>query len=192
MTPDIARCGALNRQGRPCRNPAGKGTTHLGLGRCRNHGGVSQVIHGRRARTPALRHHYAITSPELGELVAQYQSDPDPLNVLHEIAVLRALIHRAIEAIDESQTPPGKRSLERSIPDLIEHLSRVVSRVEKARARRSISEEEFVLLFRRVALVVKHHVRDQDILAAIARDWDSLKVTVSSTAKQDDGTQSPR
>ena len=192
MSGDYARCGALNRQGEPCRNRAGKGTSHLGLGRCRNHGGASQVIHGQRARTQALRRHYAITSPELGELVAQYQSDPDPLNVLHEIAVLRALIHCAIEAIDESQTPQGQRSPERSIPDLIEHLSRVVSRVEKARARRSISEEELILLFRRVALVVKHHVRDQDILAAIARDWDSLRVTVSSTVKHDDTLQSPR
>lgn len=180
MARENGKCGALNRQGTPCRNRAGKGTSHLGLGRCRNHGGASQVIHGQRARTPALRRHYAISSPEVGELVAQYQSDPDPLNVLHEIAVLRALIHRAIEQIDLSHIPPGNRSFERSIPDLIERLSRVVGRVEKARARRSISVEEFTIVFRRIALIVKHHVNDPHTLESIVRDWEALKVSLRS------------
>lgn len=189
MKTAFARCGALNRQGEPCRNRAGKGTSHLGLGRCRNHGGVSQVLHGQRARTAALRRHYATTSPDLRELIAECQSDPDPLNVLHEIAVLRALIYRAIEQTDAGHSPKG-RPFERLIPDLVERLSRIVSRVEKARARRSISEEELVVLFRRVALIVKHHVRDSDTLAAIAQDWESLRVTVSST-RIHDGHQSP-
>jgi hypothetical protein len=34
-------CGAKNRKGEPCGKPAGAGTPHVGVGRCRNHGGCS-------------------------------------------------------------------------------------------------------------------------------------------------------
>lgn len=34
-------CGAKTRAGRPCLKPAGAGTTHVGVGRCRLHGGAS-------------------------------------------------------------------------------------------------------------------------------------------------------
>jgi hypothetical protein len=37
----VGLCGAKTRQGTPCRRQAGAGTTHLGSGRCRNHGGAS-------------------------------------------------------------------------------------------------------------------------------------------------------
>lgn len=34
-------CGARNRAGNPCRQPAGWGTDHVGSGRCKLHGGAS-------------------------------------------------------------------------------------------------------------------------------------------------------
>lgn len=34
-------CGAKNRQGQPCRRSAGWGTGHLGVGRCKAHGGAT-------------------------------------------------------------------------------------------------------------------------------------------------------
>lgn len=37
-------CGATNRQGKPCQNPAGKATSHPGWGRCKHHGGRSQTV----------------------------------------------------------------------------------------------------------------------------------------------------
>lgn len=44
------RCGAKNRAGNPCSNVAGKGTTHVGYGRCSKHGGntPSGIKHGER------------------------------------------------------------------------------------------------------------------------------------------------
>lgn len=38
---DPVTCGAKTRAGKPCRLPAGHGTTHPGVGRCRRHGGAS-------------------------------------------------------------------------------------------------------------------------------------------------------
>lgn len=40
MDPD-EHCNARTRQGTPCQNEAGKGTQHLGEGRCSRHGGAS-------------------------------------------------------------------------------------------------------------------------------------------------------
>lgn len=34
-----AVCRGTNRKGEPCGNPAGKGTSHLGTGNCKHHGG---------------------------------------------------------------------------------------------------------------------------------------------------------
>ena len=35
------KCGAKTRRGKPCAFPAGHGTDHVGVGRCRRHGGAS-------------------------------------------------------------------------------------------------------------------------------------------------------
>jgi hypothetical protein len=37
----VEKCGAKTRAGRPCQLEAGKGTSHVGIGRCRLHGGAS-------------------------------------------------------------------------------------------------------------------------------------------------------
>lgn len=47
-------CGATTRAGGTCRNPAGKGTDHLGHGRCKNHGG-STPNHRKAGRTAKAR-----------------------------------------------------------------------------------------------------------------------------------------
>ena len=36
---DEGKCGARGRSGKPCGLPAGHGTDHVGIGRCRRHGG---------------------------------------------------------------------------------------------------------------------------------------------------------
>lgn len=41
MSTSNPTCGAKTRAGRPCRFPAGHGTDHVGVGRCRRHGGAS-------------------------------------------------------------------------------------------------------------------------------------------------------
>ena len=45
-------CGARTRKGTPCRRPAGWGTDHPGVGRCKYHGGATP----RGADSPHYRH----------------------------------------------------------------------------------------------------------------------------------------
>lgn len=52
----FARCGAKTRAGTPCAYPAGRGTDHLGYGKCKHHGGNSPsgTIAGARQMAIAL------------------------------------------------------------------------------------------------------------------------------------------
>lgn len=75
-----------------CRHRAGAGTTHPGEGRCKFHGGRQQndarVTHGRYS---------SIQTPRLRELLDAYAEDTDPLNVIQDLHLVRALITDYIE-----------------------------------------------------------------------------------------------
>lgn len=78
-----------------CRHRAGHGTEHVGVGRCHQHGGGEHTItHGQ------TRRYTFPTTERIGELVAQYENDPAPLNLLPELALLRALVVDFIERYD--------------------------------------------------------------------------------------------
>lgn len=93
--PKTPRCGAKNREGNPCGNPAGFKTDHPGVGRCHLHGGRSPAPTGRYSK---------INRKRLQELILEYQDDPDPLNLLSEVTLLRALLTEFIERFDEQDT----------------------------------------------------------------------------------------
>lgn len=79
-----------------CRHRAGHGTEHVGVGRCKGHGGGSddRIIHGqdRRYTFP--------TTKRIAALVEQFENDPAPLNLLPELALLRAIVVDFIERYD--------------------------------------------------------------------------------------------
>jgi hypothetical protein len=87
-----AACGARNRAGGTCGHPAGYGTPHPGEGRCKFHGGLNPVRHGRYS---------TIKRAEIRELIEHHEGDPDPLNLLPELATARALFQDFIDRYDE-------------------------------------------------------------------------------------------
>ena len=58
---------------------------------------------GTKLGDPRLKHgrYSSISRPRLRELIAQHERDPDPLNILPEIAALRALFQEFVERYDE-------------------------------------------------------------------------------------------
>jgi hypothetical protein len=88
-------CGAPKRaedvRGEPCRNAAGFKTNHPGVGRCFLHGGRNRITHGRYS---------GIQRESLRSLIEQHESDPDPLNILPELAAARALFQDFAERYD--------------------------------------------------------------------------------------------
>lgn len=82
-----------------CRAIAGTGTDHPGEGRCRFHGGNATVTTGKFVVT-----RYAnLENKRIRELYEQREQDTDPLNLLPEVALLRAVVHDFIERNDAFQ-----------------------------------------------------------------------------------------
>ena len=86
------KCNAMRRsrdgRGQRCRLSAGHGTGPPGVGPCKKHGGRlidANLTHGMSSR---------YLHEQLAPLIAQYQQDPDPLNIYPELAALRALLQR--------------------------------------------------------------------------------------------------
>src|SRR5690554_2057949 len=71
-----------------CKRQAGWGTDHPGEGRCRQHGGAD----GRPGiSSDGGRYSSSITYRPIRELLARYEQDPEPMNLLPEVLLLRAI-----------------------------------------------------------------------------------------------------
>lgn len=88
-------CGAETKQTEAryptCHRPSGWGTDHAGAGKCKLHGGSSPIYSGRYA---------TMKRPRIRDLIAHFEGDPDPLNILPELAAGRALFVDFIERYD--------------------------------------------------------------------------------------------
>lgn len=93
VEPHGGACGARTRSRGVCSHPAGWGTDHPGQGRCKLHGGATPVRHGRYS---------TIKRPELRELIERHRADPDPLNLLDDLAALRGLVEDYINRYDDT------------------------------------------------------------------------------------------
>jgi hypothetical protein len=83
-------CGAHSRTtGEACRNVAGKGTDHLGEGRCRYHGGATPIKHGLYSKIRRRR---------LGQRIAEIANGPDLMQLTDELAMLKALLEQQIDS----------------------------------------------------------------------------------------------
>ena len=96
LQPIERTCGAQlrGRVGTRCKQPAGQRTNHPGEGRCWLHGGLTPVRHGRYSK---------VVRREILELVNQMEQDPDPLNVLPELNMVRALLTDYINRYEENR-----------------------------------------------------------------------------------------
>src|SRR5262249_27164054 len=91
----ILPCGALCKStAKPCQNIAGKGTDHVGEGRCRLHGGATPIRHGLYSKVRRTR---------LGKRIAEIENDPDILDLYKELATLKALAEQAVEAYQQHE-----------------------------------------------------------------------------------------
>jgi hypothetical protein len=179
------RCDARHRQ-QPelrCQLPAGWGTSHPGSGRCKHHGGSSRITHGRYS---------TITRPAIqARLDALKAADPDPLDLLEKLHLLRSLLGDWLERYETYREAllawhaaghPDDGSRPRQLLEvtdagrLIERIARVAETVHKLREQHTISLETFRRLMEQMALVVTRYVSDGDTLRAIEQAWGEIRV----------------
>lgn len=94
-------CGALKKDGNFCKQPAGWQTGHPGTGKCKWHGGRA----GRKPKNltdSRMGGRYGnIRRSRIRELLKQFADDKDPLNLLPEVELLRAIMVDWMERYDE-------------------------------------------------------------------------------------------
>lgn len=179
-------CGAKKRQGPGCCSQvAGWGTDHVGEGRCKLHGGASRIKSGRwsRIHRESLR----------GKVEAFRQTDADPLDLVDDLALIRAL---TVDYLDRCQAEPladldpvdranaqgpdaRQQGLVLDAPTaarLIETGSRIAQRIHRIRKTGAITQRTFRRLQEEMARIVARHVQDRETLRAIGKEWGEIRL----------------
>ena len=167
--PVSMRCGAKKRQGQgKCQQHKGWGTDHVGQGKCKLHGGASPIKSGRYSM---------IKRKTVRDLAAGFESDPDPLNLLPELAQARALYQ---DYIDRCELPLNDDNHATWNPQnaaaLLGEISRAAKRIEDVRAQNAISRRDFYRVMTEMGRIVDLCVKDGGQLDMIHEQWGSIKL----------------
>lgn len=178
-----AICGAKKRDGSPC------ASKQMPNGRCRMHGGKTPIQSGRYS---------VVKRPRLAELIAKFEADTDPTNILPEVAMLRALITDYVERYDEftealiawhaDWREGGGHGKPHQVLDILSaakfigQIGSLVERIEKQRAEGAVSLEAVNRYVEQLGMEVvgalREAIADEDsrskALAAVDRRWESV------------------
>ena len=177
-------CGGAKRQGTgTCTQRAGWGTEHFGEGRCKLHGGNAPIKHGRYS---------TVTRERVRELIATFESDENPLDILPELAATRALFQDFIERYDEwreallawyeSYSGDKESSKPRQILDIsdaykiVSEITKIAKRIEDVRAQNAISRADFYRVLTEMGRVVDLVVQDEALREEVRDGWMEIRL----------------
>jgi hypothetical protein len=156
------KCGAKlrggARKGEPCAKPAGWGTDHVGQSRCRLHGGANPIKHGRYSKIARAR---------LGDQLKTLEADPDPMDLLPEIQLIRA---SAMHFLTKHGPSP-------MVAELLEKAARIVDLLQKHKKTGLVTMDTLNRVVEQLGVTVAKHVKDPEVLAAIERDWGLIQLS---------------
>lgn len=153
------RCGFVKKDGEPCRQVAGKGTDHLGIGRCKFHGGNSKIKHGR----------YSKVQGGLGDKIQEHMDSPSPLDLLPELATLRALFERWIDQDGERSPVEILAGAEK----LVDGMRKTVDTIHKMQTRELLTSREMEMGLYRILEIITEEVSDPESIARISQRFNS-------------------
>ena len=171
---DVPRCGARTRSGGSCRNKAGKGTDHVGKGRCKFHGGATPMKHGIYS---------TVADQRVKELMDELDENPMPLDVTRELNLTRALLARWLERYDDLtdvliawNASRGETERPVDVPSIfearafLESISRIAYRIERATSDKYIPRGKLLALMQAMGRAVDARV-PEDVAELIHEDW---------------------
>lgn len=145
------------KRGKYCRSRAGSGTTHVGVGRCKQHGGLQaddgRVTNGARS---------LVKTSSLRELIETEKGRTDPLNLVEELAILRAL---------RGELLAGENVNADAAQKLLDATGRMVERIERIRSQNAISRPELNRVMHEMWRSVDGRIPDEELKGKIREDW---------------------
>jgi hypothetical protein len=149
-------CGATTRDGAPCKRVAGWGTSHLGEGRCKAHGGadgsgrpIKHGLYSKAARSGLAERIQRARNRPIGELE-------------DEVAVLRALLDDYLSDVDSI----GQETVD-DITKLVDAIRRGADTVSKIDARDALTARHVEYLQAAVADVLTTWVPEENVDEAL-------------------------
>ena len=163
-------CGATKRQGGgPCTQKAGWGTDHVGEGKCKLHGGSKPIKHGRYS---------TVLRSSVRDLAETFESDPDPLNLLPELAQTRAIYQDYLDRCELPLDDVRKATFDAgAAAALLAEVSKTAKRIEDMRSRNGISRRDFYRIMTEMGRIVDLVVKDEDLLSKIHDLWGAIKLS---------------
>lgn len=177
---DRPRCGATTRAGGSCGQRAGARTDHEGQGRCFLHGGASPILHGRYSK---------ITRPRIAGILKALEDDPNPLDLLPDLRLLRALLIDFVDRYEEfseallawhssfgkgdGPQKPRKILDITAAKGLIAEVGAMVERIEK-QTDNLAQNPEFQRVYWEMSKHVTANVTDAAVLRRIREGWQSI------------------
>lgn len=169
-----AICGAKKRWNvtpgdTRCLKRAGWGTDHAGVGRCKLHGGATPIATGRYSTVARSR---------LGEIYAQFLADSRPMDLLDELALLRAALRFLVDKGDIEQNLPRVQSLAESVGALVKRIADIESEnaVSRSDLFRIMAE-----MGRAATRIIERHIPEADRQETAKRElreeWYSIRLT---------------
>jgi len=161
-------CGARKKSnGEPCQRPAGWGTDHAGVGKCKLHGGASVVKHGFYSK---------YSNHRLAKMIDKISNDEDLLDLRKTIALQQSLILNILEKLEDDELNLN--------PDLSKTLNTIADKLGKNIQRRQKVEEgeKYILqveevqqVVQQIVLIIKKEVHDQKKIDRITAKLGELK-----------------
>jgi hypothetical protein len=154
-------CGAKTKKdGSPCQKPAGWGTDHQGVGKCKLHVGASPIKHGMYSK---------YTSHRLGEMVDKLADDEELLDLRKTIALQQSIILSILEKLEQGKLE-FNQSLAKTLNTLADKLGRNIERRQKVEEGEKYILEvtEVKNIVNQVVTIVNEEIRDDSTVKRIA------------------------
>jgi len=156
------KCGAKTRSGGTCQNWG------MENGRCRLHGGLSTgppIITGRYS----VKHRRS-----LAEKIQKFIEDPDPANLMSELALMRALLQDYLDRYIEGQ-PLSMKAID-NVYNMTGEIGKLVERINKILTQTALTMAEVQYLQARLADLVVKYIGDDEQRAAF---WNEYRTSLS-------------
>ncbi len=171
-------CGRIAADGSMCRMSAGYGTPHLGDGPCK--------WHDKELVVPTSGRYRHIKRKELRTLIEEHERDPQPLDMLPDLAAGRALFETYIDQHEqrwaalmawyeaggeEAGRPPDAPPAIGEARKMLAVIAKLTKTAHDIQAEGSISKSDFVRLMFELGRSIERHVSNKAQKKAIRKDW---------------------
>ena len=156
-----------------CTRLAGDDTDHIGIGRCREHGG-GNIGRPRPTFSPAEFDENDV----LKRLEVIVESDPSSIAIVdNEITILRSVFYRYLKACnDDNHKLPNPSDLKK-FTDALAKMLEIKAKLESRNTPKTqITNNVFVLYVNQINNILKKHIQDGDLLNRIADDLENLEL----------------